>query len=359
MKRRNGKEYLPLRWCRDFSDVLYGMCGDSFDPEKIRRLLMVRSSGEAERLLEDPALRNLVRCFTPAIMERRGAYGAFTENLFDMDCVSLACLWGRNKQAFRIDPDFARELAGTENVRILKDMFDFLPYKYVYLDFSESPEICRAIRGEGLFACVEKDCGGSWRIHSCKISDALFFGDVISLANEDAEIGTDVFMGPDEIETYGAGGFAGTVSVDMRLQRTLVLQTLMYLCSVEPDIRENPETKETYRKPSSALARPRDRFSELRAWDVGARYGAAFRKWKAEKEGCADGGTRGTQGRMRPHSKKAHWSHFWYGKKDGGERVRRPKWIAEYYVGLDGKSPDSLPAVIHRTAKARGEAERD
>jgi hypothetical protein len=65
--------------------------------------------------------------------------------------------------------------------------------------------------------------------------------------------------------------------------RLFLLQFLMYLSSKEPDIVESPDTINTY-KPSSSL---KNKYSEVRKWDVGCRYGKKYdvsRKRKCCKE---------------------------------------------------------------------------
>ncbi len=83
---------------------------------------------------------------------------------------------------------------------------------------------------------------------------------------------------------------------------------------------------------------------------MGVRFGAAFRKWKADKsskkvnDDCQAEVSSKSHSKQRPHSRRAHWSHYWYGHKE--EKVRRPKWINAYFVNMQDTS-DS-PAVIHR-----------
>ena len=36
---------------------------------------------------------------------------------------------------------------------------------------------------------------------------------------------------------------------------------------------------------------------------------------------------------VRPHMRRAHWKHYWYGKKDGSEeRVRRRKFVSAVFI---------------------------
>lgn len=61
--------------------------------------------------------------------------------------------------------------------------------------------------------------------------------------------------------------------------RLFLLQFLMYLSSKEADIIESPETIKTY-KPSSLV---KNKYSEVRKWNVGCRYGEKIRSYQKIK----------------------------------------------------------------------------
>ena len=49
-------------------------------------------------------------------------------------------------------------------------------------------------------------------------------------------------------------------------------------------------------------------------------------------------GYRRTGYHMRPHMRKAHWKHYWYGKKDGSEeRVKRRKFVSAVFINQTGE----------------------
>ncbi len=49
-------------------------------------------------------------------------------------------------------------------------------------------------------------------------------------------------------------------------------------------------------------------------------------------------GYRKTGYHMRPHMRKAHWKHYWYGKKDGSEeRVKRRKFVSAVFINQTGE----------------------
>lgn len=128
----------------------------------------------------------------------------------------------------------------------------------------------------------------------------------------------------------------------------LIQQLLTYLSSAEPDICEDENTKRTYRKPNPNSA-PKNKFSEIQQWDVGVRFGASYRKWKKSQEEPSSNEPKssGERSKQRPHSRRAHWSNYWYGT--GENKERRPKWVASYLVNVDDDNQDV--AVIHKVSE--------
>lgn len=119
-----------------------------------------------------------------------------------------------------------------------------------------------------------------------------------------------------------------------------MLNALLYLCSENAEIRENAVTKNTYR-PSN---RVRNKFSEIRKMDCGFVYGSEVRKHrKVHEEQQKERKSRETtpiRHAMRPHTRKAHWHHYWVGK---GRKELVLRWIAPTVVGTG-----ECVATIHR-----------
>lgn len=119
-----------------------------------------------------------------------------------------------------------------------------------------------------------------------------------------------------------------------------MLNALLYLCSENAEIRENAVTKNTYR-PSN---RVRNRFSEIRKMDCGFVYGSEVRKHRKahveQQKECKSRETTSIRHAMRPHTRKAHWHHYWVGK---GRKELVLRWIAPTVVGTGERV-----ATIHR-----------
>ena len=108
--------------------------------------------------------------------------------------------------------------------------------------------------------------------------------------------------------------------------RLFLLQFLMYLSSKEADIIESPETIKTY-KPSSLV---KNKYSEVRKWNVGCRYGEKIRSYQKNKMQQYEN-SESSQNGKRPHIRKAHWERYHVGE---GRKDIITKWKSTVYKGL-------------------------
>lgn len=358
-------KYLPIMWAENFKKD-YDKTMKNVSVQTVRKLVEASSAEMMDSVIESsPQLAHMFRCLAEMEESNLSVYGKslIQETLSDLNSISLVLLWAENKQVYAFDKDFTEELVRTEEIIFTKDCWDFLPYDVFYIDFSDNKELCRQIGGEGMFVKAVKTIRNGeecYELHICKVNGRLFFTDIFSIPNNNHTLKTTEIEQWYTVDCYDAPDFPDghyeaidpckikqtTTEVNGRAYETLVFQMLMYLSSVEPDVEENPETKQTYRKPAPNTE-PKNRYSEVRKWDVGVRFGNAYRTWKKQS---ATTNTRTssdtTKSKQRPHSRKAHWSHYWYGH--GEDKVRRAKWVSAYYVGL---KTDDNPAVIHKVEK--------
>ena len=356
MGKNKGDIYLPLYWTKSLAeqaDIL-----DGIPPEYVRVMCESHSSKEERRtvLSENPNLASLTAYIGGIEDDARR-----NDILCDIDAISLTMIWAKNKQVFKFDADFLNELVNTRTVTMSENSWDYLPYDTFYIDISDNPDICNRILGKGLFIRVEKAETANidretkrremlhgtvaYAVHVVKVTENLYFRDFLAFDNEDSETDVNDWNLQTSVQVYESKGDtvdSSIESLDRKLYRILIAQLLTYLSSVEPDVGENDNTKRTYRKPAPGT-QPKNKFSEIQQWDVGIRFGSSFRKWKME---CSSKGSvtreKADRAKMRPHSRRAHWSHYWYGSGDNKER--RPKWVAAYFVNSDGAEQDT---VIH------------
>ncbi len=123
----------------------------------------------------------------------------------------------------------------------------------------------------------------------------------------------------------------------------VVLPLALYLCSEEPDITERGVPARPVK------ARPRRTKKGLRwfpaerprAWEVGVRFGEAFRRARAEDERAARKEGEGRKrASPRPHIRRAHWHTYRVGK---GRKDRVLKWLPPIEVGVRG---ENQPVVV-------------
>lgn len=127
------------------------------------------------------------------------------------------------------------------------------------------------------------------------------------------------------------------------------LQIVLYICSTNADISANEEQKNMVRRTKTTVIR--DRYAEIRKWDTGIRVGNAVRRYRAKQqpgEQKKKPGENATHASPRPHIRRAHWHHYWTGKRDDQEnRKLILKWNPPAYVGIEKDLEPELPVVLH------------
>lgn len=348
------QEYLPLRWAKTVKKMQASLLDSMSSDELQKAISRVCDSNEAKAVFDKhPGIKG--------ILNGAKMGGSLTEQLFlDIDAIITIDKWAKNKQVYKINSDFLNELLKTEKLRIEKDALSYLPFQTFYIDISDNVELCKRLNFVGAFISVEEvkknycDNFGNnevldvpcYPVHICRMNEDYYYATVATIEN----MGKDLFLSIDSdtfaIDAFDEdGNFKRTeIETDSRAFMTVIIQLLIYLSSVQPDIQESEATKSTYRKP---FGEPKNKFSEVRQWDVGYRFGSAFRKWKSSQS--AGTVTHGTGTAKRPHSRRAHWHSFWC-KTDAGERVLRQKWLAEMFINANPDENEELPATIHNVS---------
>ncbi len=105
------------------------------------------------------------------------------------------------------------------------------------------------------------------------------------------------------------------------------IQCVLYLLADNADITDIPRPTMVRNGPDSPK-KIRDSASEITEKDVGIRIGSAIRKTfhstLPEKRAESSPKTGTT---VRPHLRRGHWHHYWYGPKNG-RRILKLKWTA-------------------------------
>ena len=347
------KEYLPLYWLNHFAD-------DYID--KYKNILSLK---EMEILTND----RHTKFEKKAVLRKKYKFAMLLAKmrLEEQDKVlssivlySTLKLWNRNRQCYRFDKDFLNELMNTDTLHFAKDSWSFLPCDTFYVDISENQEICQRTGMQGFFAkVVPHPTKELWQIHlAMATEDSLNHGNFYAW-NKDKDISIDNLPDTELTEILNEPVVLASQEENKQVNdiSILVAQTLTYLSSIEPDIRDEQDEKpapaatepETSPEPSTKKKHSKQKeksILEVRKWTVGVRFGNAYRKWTQSQH--HDSGERtGKSYHVRPHYRKAHWQNYWYGKRDG-ERVRRPKWVAGTFVNEN--LAEELPVTIHKVS---------
>lgn len=356
-------DYLPLKWTKKiYKEDVTGVI--TSDPAMLRQLLTSIGSDNAKWCEARDYLGDKYSDFMMFIStlidndKSNPGQNILKEALDDFNFMTTVSLWSRDKQVFRFDKDFIEELIDTDNLRVPVNAFDYLPYKYIYVDVSDCKEVCDKILCDGFFITVNKmvyDDVNSYAISAGRVSNDYYFSDILIVNNDGRLVKTDMFAETIMLNVFNEYGIgeanllpsANQKEFHFRLFNTLVVQILLYLSSMKPDIVENEDTKKTYREPT-ATTKPKNKFSEIRKWDVGVRFGSSVRKWRERKSYSATTSA-GTGSMKRPHTRRAHWHNYRFKNADGSFEWR-PVWLHPIFVNEKYVNDNSeMPVTMHKT----------
>lgn len=256
--------------------------------------------------------------------------------------------WRLSKEVFLVDEDFEALLFEQDgDLDIPSEILLQLPYPCFYMEFHN---LTLGHRYHGAFVHLEYDVkshdrelrflfvsetGNTWGFPIHIDEQSL----ESNLAHTRAEGYSNLL--PDEHEIRAA---MTTTEERSRLLNEFLrkaLQLVLYVCASNAEISPNSE-QALITKRSSTI---KDRYAEIRKWDVGARYGASIRQYrKKESLPVNDEKAHGTHASPRPHMRRGHWHNYWTGpKSDPSQRKLVLKWTPPTIIGAD----EEAPVVLH------------
>lgn len=272
--------------------------------------------------------------------------------------------WNKSKMVYKLDSDFFHEVKETTNLKFSCDMMSHLPFTTMYFDLSDVKEI--------------GDFAGAW-VHIHKVGDKRYMLAIYMVMRTDHAIFSYYcgfnFDTEDNLEVdvknivnnvaeeyfirdYQIRDGEGKIirhdlnkAEDYRSQIIIAIcQILEFLHADIEDIDENSITKNTY-KPSTTI---KNKFSEVRMWDVGVRYGKAIRFAKEEMNKAIEDDakecvlinkkTGKPRKPVRPHIRSAHWQRYHVGE---GRQQIKINWIPPVYVC----GTREIAVTIHKVGK--------
>jgi len=258
----------------------------------------------------------------------------------------------RTKQVYTFDKDFLTELLDTDpNVTITGDLLKTAPHKVMYLDYSANTEICEQLQLDGtLVTILDIEVGDDvyWMLFCTAYyrGKSMFMHELI-MPNSNEPTSVAEIINTSKI-TYN------NVDSEKRGQDIILtlLQSLIYLCSFEPDVRETPMSKQRYK--AAKANKPKDKRIKHdmpeHEYMVGEYFGAAFRKFTYENVGKQHKST-GTGSAKRPHMRRAHWHGYWRGKKGSENRTLVRRWVHESFINVDYDTGEKKLSVTKHKVK--------
>lgn len=262
----------------------------------------------------------------------------------------LTCRWLRNKQVYKPDPDFVDALLNTEGLQITQEQIEHLPCNDFCIDLSGCPMV-EPTKAVMVHLHPFRDHNGMQAAFYQFTEDLNFFSFYLSADYENGMWALDKVIGmepndlikergeyyvPAYLEKSGESQNLSSRYTRREIARFAV-QFMAYISSREPDIEESERSEKTYRPGTTVI---HNRASEIREFETGVRFGKAIRtrqaqdEKKEEKKEPKDIVTSEIRHRVSPmpHFRRAHWSHYWTGKR--GEQVLEARWIAPVFVGF-------------------------
>ena len=225
--------------------------------------------------------------------------------------------WMQNKQVYQPDNDFLELLLETPLMSFNYQSLRNMPYKNIYIDISSaSNEI------HGAFVYISE------------ITDVSII-DIILVKPDNSLQHSYYLVNHMENEYH----LQEVPKRDISQEIMSIWQMFLYLCSENANVEKNQETEKTYH-PGKTI---KNKFSEIRKWDVGIRIGSSIRQYKKDTE--QDNKTTHTINHRkspRPHMRKAHWHKYMTGK---GRKIPVIRWIEPTFVLT--KSCENLPVTVH------------
>lgn len=284
------------------------------------------------------------------------------DSIQDAQIVAALAPWRHSKEAFVIDEGMQELLfEQADDLKLEPETLLNLPYPCFYIQFAPDT----ALRGtvyHGLFVHLEYDTNTGGRELR-----------LLYLSEKGQTMGVPVYIDAgtleESIEETCARAHDNLPEGYRELRRVLdkeserrsdsarfykqTLQIVLYLCAQNAEITPNPEQVTHTRRSVSV----KDRYAEIRKWDVGVRIGNAVRayrsstdRWAKANESDASAG----HASPRPHMRRGHWHNFWTGKKDGSEERKLVlKWVAPTFV--NAAQEDEIPVTLHRVPAPNNE----
>lgn len=260
--------------------------------------------------------------------------------------------WRISKEAYVFDPDMEQLLyEQADDLEIPGEILLQLPYPCFYVETSALEHVGE--RFSGMLVHLEYDAnnhdrelrllflrpdGSSFGV-PVHIDDSSVSESMQRMLSEAHSNARSSGMAPPLMDYAEIDAFIAFLS--------RALQLVLYICASNADIGPSPEQALITRRSPTI----KDRYAEIRKWDVGFRIGSAVRAHReaiAAEEMLQSAEHNGSQHKApRPHMRRGHWHHYWVGSKKTDSQRLVLRWVAPIAVGASTRDGEA-PVVIHK-----------
>ena len=280
---------------------------------------------------------------------------AIWNSSLEADLIVATAAWRLHKQVYLFDPAMEKVLINQadQNLKIPIDILNKIPFFCVYIETTTMEDM------DGFFVHFESDTNtGELELRFLIV---LKDGDIFPIPFHLIEGGTIAdginasfekanenqhMLHTNKYEIDDAKDYARDLCCKL-------LQLVLYVCSKNKEMIEDPVQKKITRQPKS-FQFIKDKYREVQRWNFGEKSGDFIRKFykthdfeeevKKKNETNITNNpkrskTNGTP--KRPHLRKAHWHHYWIGSDNKENRTLELKWMAPMFIHKDDVDEDA------------------
>ena len=237
--------------------------------------------------------------------------------------IHTANTWRKNKISYKVDGELIKQFYEmTLPKTIIKDYAVNQPADAYYIDVSDYGD--KIMKGlHGIFVTTY-NTNGMFIIRLTLLSPDNRDGDIYILH---AGIPTD-----DIDILIDDNNFSDSIASDVnpRYLYRLLLNFFIYLHAANKDVEISERTRPNHLNPKSGIIK--DKFRELKEFEVGVRYGSEIRKNKVRYKyiGDREENANHEKRKLSSHYRVAHWHRYWVGSGDSKSLIT--KWVEGVFV---------------------------
>lgn len=256
--------------------------------------------------------------------------------------------WRLSKEVYVIDEDLKNLLFEQDGeLDVPDEILLQLPYPCFYVELPNT--YYRADKIHGFFVTLEYDVNnGDKELKPVFLTDdGDIFSYSIHIGAKTIEESVDMLdkqalentNGDKELKRLALRAMQDSAETKIFLKQ--ILQVILYILAQNAEITPSSEQSFITKRGKTV----KDKYSEIRKWDVGIRVGAAIRQQKAKEQSRKKEYKESEHQSPRPHMRRGHWHHFWTGPKaQPEERKLILKWLSPMAIAAN---PEDMPITFH------------